>query len=101
MGLSDFCVTHSGRIVPYPEVVVKRNVTARIEPKSSAPARIAAYENVSQNDRYYMLAAGYGANGKRRRSTRRELAQIAVNAGFASAVRVAAAAFRRVRRWTR
>jgi glycosyltransferase involved in cell wall biosynthesis len=99
MGLADFCVTHGARILPYPEVVLERAIVQRVDSKSSAPARIAAYENVSENDRYYMLASGYAASDGRGVPTKRELARFAANAGFSFAVRLGAAARRRMRRW--
>lgn len=101
LGLADFCVTHGDRILPYPEVVLEREAWQVVEAKSSAPARVAAYAGMSQNDRYYALAAGYAANGSRPASPKYRLARWAMNAGLGFAVRLGAAAWRRARRWMR
>src|SRR5207244_9639695 len=61
LGLADFCVARNARIWPYPEAVVERSGGTAIEARSALPARVAAYGQASPSDRYYMLAAGYGA----------------------------------------
>lgn len=101
-GLADFCVTRSNRIWPYPEVVVERAESCRIDLQSSAPARITVYGDASDNDRYYILAAGYEAVARRPRPGRlRRLAIAAVDSGFGFAVRAASWGRRRLRRWRR
>ncbi|HEX8251680.1 MAG TPA: class I SAM-dependent methyltransferase [Thermoanaerobaculia bacterium] len=99
LGVADFCVTRSERIWPYPEVVVERPESCVIDARSSLPARIAPYGDVSANDRYYMLAAGYEA-GSRNSSTgwMRPLAVAAIDSGFTFAVRAASWGRRRLRR---
>jgi hypothetical protein len=102
LGLSDFCVAQSGRIWPYPEPVVERSGECRINVKNALPARVAAYGGTSPNDRYYMLAAGYGAaNHDRRPGLKRELAFAALDLGLTSAVRIGSWGWRRLRRWIR
>jgi hypothetical protein len=102
MGLADFCVTRSERIWPYPEVVTERAEASRIEVKSSLPARIAAYDDTSANDRYYMMAAGYGAaNHERPAAYKRALALAAVNLGLSPLVRIGSWGLRRLRKWMR
>ena len=102
MGLADFCVTRSERIWPYPEPVAERAASCRIDVKSSLPARVAAYGDASVIDRYYMLAAGYGAaNHERPIAYNRELALALVNLGLTPLVRIGAWWMRRLRRWMR
>ena len=102
MGLADFCVARSERIWPYPEPVVERAEECRIDVKSALPARVAAYGDASPNDRYYMLAAGYGAaNHDRPAARKRELALAAVNLGLTPLVRIGSWGMRKLRRWLR
>ncbi len=102
MGLADACVTQSERIWPYPEIVTEYVESFRLMVKSSFPARVAAYDDVSPTDRYYMLAAGYGAaNHERPVAYKRELALAAINLGLTPLVRIGAWAMRRLRRWLR
>jgi hypothetical protein len=102
MGLSDFCVAHSSRIWPYPEPVVERAEECRVDVKNALPARVAAYDGASPNDRYYMLAAGYGAASHERPvGFKRELALAALNLGLTSVVRIGSWGMRRLRRWMR
>jgi glycosyltransferase involved in cell wall biosynthesis len=101
MGLSDFCVAHSRRIWPYPEPVVERAEECRVDVKNALPARVAAYDGASANDRYYMLAAGYGAASERPAGFRRELALAALDLGLTSVVRIGSWGLRRLRRWMR
>lgn len=101
-GLADFCVSRTRRLWPYPEVVVERDSRSPMETKSALPARIAGYDEVAANERYYMLSVGYGAAMSRHpRARRRELALAALDLGMTSVVRVAAWSLRRLRRWTR
>ena len=98
LGLADFCVACAERIWPYPEPVTE--LVTNIDVKSSLPARIAAYGDASPIDRYYMLAAGYGAaNHERPVSFRRELVLRALDGGFAPLIRAGAWGLRRLRRW--
>ena len=102
MGMADFCVTRGQNIWPYPEPVAERAETCRIEVKSSLPARVAAYNDASAIDRYYMLAAGYGAmNREGPTANKRELAMAAVNLGLTPLVRIGAWGMRRLGRWRR
>jgi glycosyltransferase involved in cell wall biosynthesis len=102
MGLSDFCVAQSRRIWPYPEPVVERADECRVEVKNALPARVAAYDGASANDRYYMLAAGYGAASHQRPvGFKRELALAALDLGLTSVVRIGSWGMRRLRRWMR
>lgn len=100
MGLADFCVTRCKRIWPYPEPLAERAESCRIEARSSLPARVAAYADASAVDRYYMLAAGYGAaNREQPIGSTRKLALAAVDLGLTSFVRIASWGMRRLRRW--
>jgi glycosyltransferase involved in cell wall biosynthesis len=102
MGLADFCVTRSERIWPYPEPVAEWAKTFRFDAKSSLPVRVAAYDDASATDRYYMLAAGYGAaNHERPVAFKRELALAALNIGLTPLVRIGAWGMQRLRRWLR
>jgi glycosyltransferase involved in cell wall biosynthesis/SAM-dependent methyltransferase len=98
LGLTDFCVTRNERIWPYPEVVVERPSDCAVDVKSALPARVAAYGEVSSDDRFYMLAAGYGADAsQRRRVNARQLALTAADYGFSYAVRAGSWLFRKLR----
>jgi glycosyltransferase involved in cell wall biosynthesis len=102
MGLSDFCVAGNARIWPYPAPVVELPDDCVIAVRSSLPARVAAYDDASSTERYYMLAAGYGAvNQERLIAPRREVALAAVDLGLAPLIRIASWALRRLRRWIR
>ena len=102
MGLADFCVTRSERIWPYPEVVTEHAESCRFEVKSAQPARVAAYGDATANDRYYMMAAGYGAaNHERPVAYKRELALAAVKLGLTPLVRIGAWGLRRLKKWMR
>ncbi|MBV8544075.1 MAG: class I SAM-dependent methyltransferase [Acidobacteria bacterium] len=99
-GLADLSVTHGEKIWPYPEVVVERAEENRFEIKGSLPARVAAYDQASSVDRYYMLAMGYGSvNHERPVAFKRELALAAVNMGLAPVARIGSWMWRRLRRW--
>jgi len=98
LGLSDFCVTRAERIWPWPDVVVERSSTRAIDAKGALPARIAAYGDVSSDDRYYMLATGYGAAaGRARRISPSQLALTAADFGFSFAVRAGSWLLRKLR----
>jgi glycosyltransferase involved in cell wall biosynthesis len=102
MGLADFCVARSERIWPYPEPVVDLPDDGPITVKSSLPARVAVYGGASPTERYYMLAAGYGAASEERNvAPRRELALAAVDLGMAPLIRIGSWGLRRFRRWMR
>jgi len=102
MGLADFCVTRSERIWPYPEPAVELPGDRAIAVRSSLPARVAAYDDASSTERYYMLAAGYGAASQERSvAPRRALALAAVDLGLAPLIRIGSWCLRRLRRWTR
>ena len=89
MGLADFCVAKSSRIWPYPAPVVERTEDCKIEVRSPLPARVAAYDDASPTDRYYMLAAGYGAASHERPiGTKRQLALAMVDLGMAPLLRL-------------
>lgn len=87
LGLADFCVTGGRQLWPYPEAVVEWNGQASIEERSALPSRLLAYDQVSPNDRYYMLASGYGPS-KHSAVQKRELALALVDMGLAPLLRV-------------
>ncbi len=103
LGLADFCVARCERIWPYAEPVVERAEDCRFEVKSALPARVAAYGEASPNERYYMLAMGYGAaNHQRPIGFKRELAMAAVSMGLGFLVRIGTWGLRHLRmlrRW--
>jgi glycosyltransferase involved in cell wall biosynthesis/predicted O-methyltransferase YrrM len=100
LGLADFTITRSDRIWPYPVAVVQRPESLSIETRSALPARVAPYAETSENDRYYMLAAGYDAGARRTRGGwMRRLALAALDSGFGFAVRAASWGRWRWRRW--
>ncbi len=89
MGLADFCVAKGSRIWPYPAAVVERAEDCKIDVKSPLPARVGAYDGASTNDRYYMLAAGYGAASHERPiGYKRQLALAMVDLGIAPLLRL-------------
>lgn len=100
LGLPDSCVT-SQTIWPYPEVVLDRNAHVAPNITPSLPERLATYDDVSPNDRYYMLANAYDSSRASRRPSKRDLALAAVDIGFAPLVRLGSGALRRLRRWRR
>jgi glycosyltransferase involved in cell wall biosynthesis len=101
-GLADLCVTHSEKILPYPEPVVERADDCQFAFKSSLPARVAMYGDASPADRYFMLAMGYGSvNHERAVGYKRQLALAAVKMGLAPLVRLGSWMQRRLRRWMR
>jgi hypothetical protein len=99
LGLADFCLTRNAKIWPYPEPAI--DLEKPIDAKSGLPARIAAYDDVSPDDRYYMLAAGYGAVHQQGPRALRQLAVTAAGFGLTFAVRAGAWTLRRLRRWMR
>jgi len=102
LGLADFCVTRGDRIWPWPEPVVERDATTAIDVKSTFPARVAAYDDASSEDRYYMLAAGYGAAASQSRAVSwNQLAMRATDLGLNVVARVGSWGLRRLRKWTR
>jgi hypothetical protein len=102
MGLSDFCVAHGSRIWPYPAPVLERAEECRVDVKNGLPARVAAYDSASPNDRYYMLAAAYGAASQGQPVGRkRQLAFAALKLGLMPLRRIRSWGMRRSRRWMR
>jgi glycosyltransferase involved in cell wall biosynthesis/predicted O-methyltransferase YrrM len=63
LGLADFCVTRGIEVWPYPQAVFERPEHWTMDAAKSLPARVMAFDDCSPVDRYYMLAAGYGARG--------------------------------------
>jgi hypothetical protein len=63
MGLADFCVTRGMDIWPYPLPVFERSDDWTESTARTLPTRVKAFGDCSPVDRYYMLAAGYGAAG--------------------------------------
>jgi glycosyltransferase involved in cell wall biosynthesis/predicted O-methyltransferase YrrM len=97
LGLADFCVS-DGDVWPFPEVVVQLKPGSAVPATSALPARVAAYEGASPVDRYYMLAAGYGArSGEPSVARRREVALALIDLGLAPGVRFASWTLRRAR----
>lgn len=100
LGLADFCITRNAKIWPYPEPAV--DLEKPIDTKSGLPARIAAYDDVSPDDRYYILAAGYGAATRQQTpQALRRLALTAADLGLTFVVRAGSWTVRRLRRWMR
>jgi glycosyltransferase involved in cell wall biosynthesis len=98
MGLADFCVTRRGEIWPYPEPVFVHSGHLIVHSRSSLPARVKAYDECPPADRYYMLAAGYGAmNPERAAGKRLQVALAMIDLGLAPLVRAASWALRRLR----
>ena len=98
MGLADFCVTRGIQIWPYPQPVFERPEhwtpgTARL-----LPARVMAFGDCSATDRYYMLAAGYGAGTLERAGRQRRLLAFSmIDLGLLRVVRFASWTRRRMR----
>jgi glycosyltransferase involved in cell wall biosynthesis len=87
LGLADFCVTRGIEIWPYPAPVFQRSEEETPE-LGALPIRLAAYDDASAVDRYYMLATGYGAaTGVRSTGHRRRLAVAVANLGLGSLLR--------------
>jgi glycosyltransferase involved in cell wall biosynthesis len=94
MGLADFCVTRGIEIWPYPQPVFLRPEHWTAATAKPVPARLTAFDDCSATDRYYMLAAGYGAATDAR--TEGHTKQIALSLIDIGLVRVVMAAS-----WTR
>jgi len=98
MGLADFCVTRGIEIWPYPESVFERAEHWAMGSAKRLPARVMAFDDCSLTDRYYMLAAGYGAGTNERPVEQRKLMALAmVDLGLLRLVRYASWARRRLR----
>ena len=98
MGLPDFCVASGDRIWPYPDPVVEHPLSLELAVRSALPSRVAAYAGAPELDRFYMLAAGYGAaNGEMSLSRRREVALALMDLGLAPVVRLASSTLSRAR----
>jgi glycosyltransferase involved in cell wall biosynthesis len=99
MGLADFCATRGSEIWPWPEAVFDRPEDYETEDRSALPARVAAYEDSSSIDRYYMLSTGYGAAaGVRSTGHKRRLALAIADLGFGTLLRFASWGLRRARK---
>ena len=102
LGIADFCVSRNARIWPYPEAVIDRPEGFAINAKSSVPARVAAYGDASPANRYYMLAAGYGAASREHSvGYRRIFALAAIDLGLSMLIRAGVRVMRVLRRWVR
>ncbi len=98
MGLPDFCVTRGIKIWPYPDPVFARSEHWTTGTARPLPARLMAFDDCSPTDRYYMLAAGYGAGINERPGEQRKLMALAmVDLGLLRVVRYASWARRRLR----
>jgi hypothetical protein len=98
MGLADFCVTRGIEIWPYPEPVFERHEHWTMGTARALPARVIAFDDCSLNDRYYMLAAGYGASTNERPVEQRKMMALTmVDLGLLRVVRYASWARRRLR----
>jgi glycosyltransferase involved in cell wall biosynthesis len=89
LGLADLCATRGCDLWPWPEAVFERGEDFAAEPSNALPARLAAYEDSSSIDRYYMLSAGYGAAIGGAAGGKRRLAVAAVDLGLGSLLRAA------------
>lgn len=99
MGLADFCATRGSEIWPWPEAVFDRAEDYVTEDCWALPARVAAYEDSSSIDRYYMLSTGYGAAaGVRSTGKKRRLAVAVADLGLGALLRAASWGLRRARR---
>jgi len=98
MGLADFCVTRGIEIWPYPEAVFDRPEHWTMGTARPLPARVMAFDDCSATDRYYMLAAGYGAGTNERPVEQKKLMALAmIDLGLLRLVRYASWARRRLR----
>jgi hypothetical protein len=98
MGLADFCVTRGIEIWPYPQPVFERPEHWTMGTAKPLPARVMAFDDCSSTDRYYMLAAGYGAGtNERPASQRRPMALAMIDLGLLRVVRYASWTRRRLR----
>ena len=98
MGLADFCVTRGIEIWPYPDSVFERPEHWTMGTTKPLPARVMAFDDCSPTDRYYMLAAGYGAGTNEQPvEQRKRMALAMVDLGLLRAVRYASWTRRRLR----
>jgi glycosyltransferase involved in cell wall biosynthesis len=102
MGLADFCVTRGMDIWPYPLPVFERPDDWTEGTARPLPTRVKAFDDCSPADRYYMLAAGYGAAGyaagTNEQAGRQRLTALAmIDLGLLPLVRFASWARRRMR----
>ncbi|HEX8174960.1 MAG TPA: class I SAM-dependent methyltransferase [Pyrinomonadaceae bacterium] len=102
MGLADFCVTRGIEIWPYPRPVLEQPENWSMNTARPIPTRVKAFDDCSPADRYYMLAAGYGAAphgsvANVRPGGRRGMAMAMIDMGLLPLVRFAAGVHRRVR----
>ena len=98
MGLADFCVTRGIEIWPYPQPVFERPEHWTMGTARSLPARVMAFDDCSATDRYYMLAARYGAvNGEPVAGQKRRMALTMIDLGLPQVVRFASWTRRRMR----
>jgi hypothetical protein len=98
MGLADFCVTRGIEIWPYPQPVFERPEHWTAGTARPVPARVMAFNDCSGTDRYYMLAAGYGAGINERAGSQKRLMALAmIDLGLLRVVRFASWTRRRVR----
>jgi glycosyltransferase involved in cell wall biosynthesis len=102
MGLADFCVTRGTEIWPYPQPVFEQTEDWSVDTARPIPARVKAFDECSPSDRYYMLAAGYGAAGynagaSEQPGSQRGMALAMVDMGLLPLVRFALGVRRRVR----
>jgi hypothetical protein len=99
MGLADFCVTRGIEIWPYAQPVFERPEQWTMGTVRPLPARVTAFDDCSTMDRYYMLAAAYGARTNQRAGSQRKLAALAmIDLGLLRVVRYASWTRRRIRR---
>jgi hypothetical protein len=98
LGLADYCVTRASAILPFPLPVLERPEHYRLDLRSPLPARVAAYDESTPTERYYMLAMGFGAaNGERPTAQKREVALAMLGAGLGPVVRLGSWGLRRAR----
>ena len=102
LGLADYVVARNARVLPYPRAVIEQSDDCTFAAKSASPLRIAAYDDASPNNRYYMLAGGYDAASRERTvGYKRMLAFAAIELGLSRTVRFGARVLRVLRRWMR
>jgi glycosyltransferase involved in cell wall biosynthesis/predicted O-methyltransferase YrrM len=102
LGLADYVVARKTRIWPYPRAVIEQSDECTFVAKSASPQRIAAYDDASPNNRYYMLASAYDAAARERTvGYKRKLAFAAIDLGLSRPVRLGARILRVLRRWMR
>ena len=98
MGLADLCVTRGIKIWPYPLTVFERRANWRADSPRPTRARVMAFGDCLATDRYYMLAAQYGAGTNEQAARqRRRMALALIDLGLLGVVRVASWTRRRMR----